>query len=131
MNSNSDKTKTSKSKDTLSQTESFTKNIRNVNPLGMRVLVKLIDDTENRTDSGLYLPEGAKEATQESLIGEVIEVASAIDKESKEETNISGIPLGAYVLIPKKAGVKVPWNDKIRIVETKDVLATIDYLTLT
>lgn len=98
--------------------------IRSVSPLGMRVVVRLLPD-ENVTDGGLYLPEGAKQSFQESLLGEVVEVASALDSETDEETNISGIPLGARVLIPKKAGVTVPWDDNLRIVDTKEVLAIV------
>lgn len=98
--------------------------IRSIHPLGFRVVVRIREEG-NITDGGLYLPEGAKQNLQESLIGEVIEVASAIDRTSEEETNISGVPQGALVLIPKKSGVRVPWDDSLRIVETKDVLAII------
>jgi hypothetical protein len=34
------------------------------------------------------------------------------------------------VLILKTAGVKVPWDEDMRIVETKEVLATIDEIAL-
>ncbi len=98
--------------------------IRKISPLGMRVLVRIRKDVK-QTEAGLYLPEGAKEAQQESLLGEVLEVASAIDDETEEETNISGIPLGSLVLLPKKAGVRVPWSDDLRIVDTKEILATV------
>ncbi len=98
--------------------------VRKVLPLGMRVLVRIIPDS-NRTEAGLYLPEGSKQATQESLTAEVIEVASAMDDESDEETNISGIPEGALILIPANVGTRVPWEDDLRIVETKDVLAIV------
>lgn len=98
--------------------------IRNISPIGMRVVVRLRAEA-NVTDGGLYLPEGAKQNLQESLLGEVIEVASALDIDSDEETNISGVPLGALVLIPKKAGVTVPWDDNLRIVDTKEVLAIV------
>lgn len=98
--------------------------IRSVSPLGMRVLVKIRKEG-NQTEAGLYLPEGAKDAMGESVLGEVLEVASAIDEDTKEEANISGIPNGAVVLIPKRAGTKVPWDEDLRIVETKDVLAIV------
>ncbi len=100
------------------------KRIRSVNPLGMRVVVRLREES-NLTDGGLYLPEGAKQQLQESLLAEVIEVASAIDEDTDEETNVSGVPLGALCLIPKRAGVTVPWDDSLRIVDTKDVLAIV------
>lgn len=98
--------------------------IRRVSPIGMRVLVKIAKES-NKTDTGLYLPEGAKESMQESLLAEVLEVASATDESSDEETNISGIPKGASVLIPKYAGIRIPWDDNLRLVETKEVLAVI------
>ncbi len=102
---------------------------RRVNPLGMRVLVKILKDS-NQTEAGLYLPAGAKESTQESLMGEVLEVASAIDEDTDEEAYISGIPLGALVLIPRHAGVKVPWDEQLRIVETKEVLAVVNEMAV-
>jgi co-chaperonin GroES (HSP10) len=95
----------------------------------MRVVVKIRKDS-NTTKTGLYLPEGAKQAADESLLGEVLEVASAHDLDSNEETNISGIPLGALVLIPKDAGVKVPWDEDLRIIDTKNVLALVYESTL-
>lgn len=100
------------------------KTIRTIHPLGMRVVVRIQADN-NRTDGGLYLPEGAKQQQQESLVGEVIEVASAVDHDTDEEANISGVPLGSLVLIPKHAGITVPWDDSLRLVETKEVLAVI------
>ena len=103
--------------------------LRRVHPLGLRVLVRIQRDA-NVTDSGLYLPEGAKEAMQESIVAKVIEVASAHDSDTSEETNVSGIPLGARVLIPKTAGVRVPWDDELRLVETREVLALVDEISL-
>lgn len=98
--------------------------IRRLSPIGMRVVIQIRPDS-NQTDTGLYLPEGAKESMDESVIGEVIEVASAMDEDTSEEANISGIPLGATVLILKRAGIKVPWAEDLRIVETKEVLAIV------
>ncbi len=100
-----------------------------VNPLGMRILVKVPEDS-NQTDGGLYLPEGAKDAMAESLVVEVIAVASAVDSSTDEETNVSGIPQGSKVLISKRAGIKVPWDDDLRIVDTKDVLAIVETIDL-
>lgn len=105
------------------------KTIHHINPMGMRVVVRICKE-QNVTDGGLYLPEGAKESMNESLVGEVIEVACAIDDETHEETNVSGIPLGATILIPKKAGVRVPWDDQLRIIETQDVLAMVETMNI-
>lgn len=100
-----------------------------ISPLGFRVVVK-IRKVSNKSQGGLYLPEGSREDKQESLLGEVIEVASAIDDDTDEETNISGIPLGALVLIPTDLGIRVPWDDTLRIVETQDVLAVVEELDI-
>ena len=106
------------------------KTIRHVNPLGMRVLVR-IPKEQNMTEGGLYLPEGAKEKMDESIIAEVIEVASALDDKTQEETNISGVPLGALILIPRRSGIRVPWDDSLRIIETKEVLAIVEKIDIT
>ena len=98
---------------------------RSISPLGMRILVRVRNEAD-QTDTGLYLPEGAKQSKQESIIGEVLEVASAHDEDTDEEHNISGVPAGALVLIHKEAGVRVPWDDDLRIVETKEVLAIVN-----
>ena len=111
--------------------ENYTgKTIHKVNPLGMRVLVRIPEES-NKTDGGLYLPEGAKENMTESVIAEVVEVASAVDDENGESTNVSGIPSGSFVLIEKSVGVRVPWDEQLRIVETVDVLAIVDRINLT
>ena len=106
-----------------------TRKIRKLHPMGFRVVVRVTKDP-NVTEAGLYLPEGAKQSMMESLMAEVVEVASAFEDHSDEETNVSGIPLGAHVLIPKNAGTKVPWDEDLRIIETKDVLAVVDEISL-
>jgi co-chaperonin GroES (HSP10) len=106
------------------------KRIRKVHPLGLRVVARILKDS-NVSDGGLYLPEGAKEALQDSVLAEVVEVASAVDSRSEEETNVSGIPLGAHVLIGKTVGIKVPWDESLRIVDTRDVLAMVDEIFIT
>jgi co-chaperonin GroES (HSP10) len=102
------------------------KRIRHIMPLGPRVLVRVIHE-EDIADSGLYLPQGAKERTQESLFGEVLEVARAAPADPKEGfgANVAGVPNGAKVLFAKHAGIRVAWDDNLRILETKEVLATV------
>ncbi|MGI6524485.1 MAG: co-chaperone GroES family protein [Bdellovibrionota bacterium] len=104
--------------------------LRHINPLGMRVVVR-IPKEQNVTEGGLYLPEGAKEKMNESIVAEVVEVASAVDGDTQEETNISGIPLGASILIPRRSGVQIPWDETLRIVDTKEVLAIINNIDIT
>ncbi len=97
-------------------------------PLGMRILIRLVPD-EDRTDSGLYLPAGAKEAQDEAAYGEVIEVARDRPTSDDLAENVSGVPHGARVLFRKHVGVRVPWDDKLRLLDVKDVLATVEELT--
>lgn len=94
-------------------------------PLGMRVLVQILRD-EDRTDTGLYLPAGAKEAQDNATYGKVIEVARDKPLTDTETENVSGVPHGAFVLFRKDAGVRVPWDDRLRIIDVKDVLATVE-----
>ena len=110
--------------------EKGSKTIRRINPLGYRVVVKIAKDND-MTDAGLYLPEGAKQNMHDSLLAQVIEVASAVDEDTHEEANVSGIPLGAKVLIPKDMGIRVPWNEELRIIETKHILAIVEEVHLT
>ena len=94
-------------------------------PLGLRVLVQVIKIDE-RTDAGLYLPVGAKEANDDALYGKVIEVARDRPTTSEVTENVSGVPHGAHVLFRKEAGVRVPWDDRLRLIDVKDILATVE-----
>ena len=105
------------------------KKIRRVHPMGLRVLVRL-QEAPSVTDGGLYIPDSAKNSMAESVLAEVIEVASATDDHTHEEANISGIPLGATVLIDKYVGVRVPWDERTRIVESKDILGIVHEVSL-
>jgi co-chaperonin GroES (HSP10) len=113
---------------------------RHVQPLGMRVLVRIIKDPD-RLESGLFLPEGAKESTRDAVLGEVVEVARTMPKvkfeldEDEDEDdedasdlgrNVSGVPLGAKVLFGKHRGLSVPWDDSLRIVDVRHLLAIVD-----
>lgn len=97
-------------------------------PLGLRVLVKVIKD-DDRSEGGLYLPQGAKEDSVEALYGQVVEVAR--DKPSTEELgeNVSGVPNESLVLFRKEAGVRVPWDESLRLLDVKDILATVEELS--
>lgn len=94
-------------------------------PLGLRVLVQVIKIDE-RTDAGLYLPAGAKEANDDAFYGKVIEVARDRPTTNEATENVSGVPHGAFVLFRKEAGVRVPWDDRLRLIDVKDILATVE-----
>ena len=94
----------------------------------MRVLVTVLKE-EDRTDAGLYLPDGAKEAQDEALYGRVIEVARDKPTANDLGENVSGVPHGSNVLFKKEAGVRVPWDARLRILDVKDILATVEELS--
>ena len=105
---------------------------RYVQPLGPRVLVRILKDA-NRLESGLFLPEGAKDAHAQAVLGEVMEVARTlpkaghlVDDDDDDDdlddalgTNVSGVPLGSNVLFPKDKGVKVPWDESLRLLDVR------------
>ncbi len=116
---------------------------RHIQPLGPRVLVRLIK-TPDRSESGLYLPAGAKENHSEALLAEVVEVARTMPKaayiddgEDDDDDaprpglgeNVSGIPVGAQVLFSKDQGVTVPWDDTLRLLSVRHVLAIVDIIS--
>jgi len=97
-----------------------------IKPLGPRILVR-IRPLEDRSSAGLYLPQGAKETHEEALYAEVVEVARAQTHDQPSfGDNVSGIPMGAFVLFPKSAGTRVPWDDKLRLIAVKEILATVE-----
>jgi co-chaperonin GroES (HSP10) len=115
---------------------------RHVQPLGPRVLVRIVKDPD-RLESGLFLPEGAKESTHDAVLGEVVEVARTMpnvkferhdddddddddDNPSDLGRNVSGVPLGAMVLFGKHRGLTVPWDERLRIIDVRYLLAIVD-----
>ena len=115
---------------------------RHIQPLGPRVLVRLVK-TPDRSESGLYLPAGAKESHSEALLAEVVEVARTMPKaayiddgdDDDDDTdrpglgeNVSGIPVGAQVLFARDQGVTVPWDDSLRLLSVRHVLAIVDII---
>lgn len=124
-----------------SAVEPATKVSRHIRPLGPRVLVRVIKQPD-RSEAGLFLPAGVKDAHSAALFGEVVEVARTMPKSEVDDdhdddeedsrpslgTNVSGVPLGANVLFEKERGVVVPWDESLRILEVRYVLAIVDVI---
>jgi co-chaperonin GroES (HSP10) len=116
---------------------------RHIRPLGPRVLVRVVKH-EDRSEAGLFLPSGVKDAHAAALFGEVVEVARTMPKDDVTVgddddddddddrptigTNVSGVPVGANVLFEKERGVVVPWDETLRILEVRYVLAIVDVI---
>lgn len=83
----------------------------NVVPLGARVLIKPLEQ-ENRTASGIILPETAKEKPQTGLV-----VAIGDDESIK-------VKEGDKVLFPKYSGTEVKLNGvDYLLMDSNDILA--------
>jgi len=113
----------------MTDSEFRRRTVRHIQPLGLRVLVRVLPEAE-RHESGLYLPPGSQQKLAEALYGEVVEVARATMDEVDMGANVSGIPHGARVLFPKDKGTRVPWADDLRLLDTIDVLATVEEVAI-
>ena len=93
-----------------------------IRPLGDRLVIKLIEDTE-QTSGGIFIPDSAKEKPQK---GEVIAVGpGAMGKEDKRQE--LEVKVGDIVLFAKYSGVDVKFtNEALKILTEKDVLAIIE-----
>lgn len=121
---------------------------RHVQPLGPRVLVRIVRSPD-RSEAGLFLPQGVKDEQSMALLGEVVEVArtlpkaeSALDEDDDDDDdvdpddaranlgkNVSGIPLGAHVLFEKDRGIAIPWDENLRVIEVRWILAIVDIIS--
>jgi chaperonin GroES len=83
-----------------------------VQPLGSRVLV-LVLAQENRTASGLVIPDTAKEKPQR---GEVVAIG--------DDGDVIKVAVGDRVLFPKYTGTEIRLDDRDHlIIESTDLLA--------
>lgn len=93
----------------------------NLKPLGDRLLVKPIEQ-EEKTASGIILPETAKEKPQE---GEVLAVGPGSRKEDGSRISMD-VAVGDRVLYAKYAGTEIKMDGvKYLILRESDVLAIV------
>src|SRR5512146_183041 len=92
----------------------------NLKPLGDRVVIEPIE-REERTASGIYVPETAKEKPQE---GRVVAVGTGRLDEKGENRLPMDVKTGDKVLYAKYAGTEFKMDDKkYLILSEKDILA--------
>lgn len=88
-----------------------------IKPLGARVVIQPVAE-ENRTDSGLYIPDTAKEKPQ---TGVVVAVG-----DSTEDVEIT-VKVGDKVLFPKYTGTEIKLGgEDYNIMDFEKVLAVLD-----
>jgi chaperonin GroES len=94
-----------------------------LNPLGDRVVVEP-SEQEEKTPSGIILPETAKEKPQE---GKVVAVGPGkFDDEGKKRLPMD-VKVGDTVLFAKYAGTEVKINDKkVLILRESDIMAVVE-----
>lgn len=93
-----------------------------IRPLGDRVLVKPIE-REAETESGLLLPETAKEKPQE---GEVIAVGMGRRDEDGDRVALD-VEVGNRIIFAKYAGTEVKLDgDKMLIMKESDILGILE-----
>lgn len=93
----------------------------NLRPLGDRVVVKPVEK-EEKTKSGIYLPDTAKEKPQEGII-EAVGTGRILDNGTKVPMELK---VGDRVLYAKYAGNEFKLEDiEYLIISEKDVLAVV------
>ncbi|ABF46524.1 MULTISPECIES: co-chaperone GroES [Deinococcus] len=92
-------------------------------PLGDRVLVEIIEETEQKTAGGLYVPDTAKEKSQRGKVvavgnGKLLDNGTRVPLEVKE---------GDTVYFAKYGGTEVNLDGKnYSILNERDILATVE-----
>lgn len=92
-------------------------------PLGDRVLVEIVEETEQKTAGGLYVPDTAKEKSQR---GKVIAVGSGktLDNGTKVAVEVS---VGDTVYFAKYGGTEVTLDSKnYSLLSERDILAIVE-----
>ena len=91
-------------------------------PLGDRIVVKVIEDTE-QTQGGIFIPDSAKEKPQK---GEVVAVGLGKMNDKGERESLD-VEVGQKVLYAKYAGTDVKMDGtEYKILSIKDALAIIE-----
>ncbi len=91
-----------------------------IQPMADKVVIKVLDVIEQKTKSGLYVPDTAKEKPQE---GEVMAVGPGALNDKGERIPIN-LSVGDKVIFSKYAGMEVKIDgEELLIVSERDVLA--------
>lgn len=98
-----------------------TKSKFNLQPLGDRVIVKVLDVDEKKTSGGIYVPDTAKEKPQE---GTVLAVGTGKYIEGKLQP--LDVSVGDKVVFGKYSGTEVTVDDvEVLILKESDLLAIV------
>lgn len=91
-------------------------------PLGDRVLVEILEEAEQKTAGGLYVPDTAKEKSQR---GKVVAVGSGKTLDNGNKVPLE-VDVGDTVYFAKYGGTEVSLDGKnYSILKEHDILATV------
>lgn len=94
-----------------------------IQPLSDKIVVKVMEVTEEKTKSGLYVPDTAKEKPQE---GEVLAVGPGAMNEQGERLPMS-LAVGDRVIFSKYAGTEIKLDgEEYLIMAERDILAKLN-----
>ncbi len=88
----------------------------NITPLHDRVIIKRIEDSENKTAGGLFIPDSAKEKPQE---GEVVAAGEGKYKEDGTRQSLD-VKKGDRVLFGKYSGSEIKLDGEEYIIMRED-----------
>ena len=93
----------------------------NIKPLADRVLIKPTDTTEE-LKGGIFIPDTAKEKSQE---GKIVAVGTG-KRDDKGNLIAFNVKVGDKILLPKYGGTEIKYDgDVYQIVREDDILAVI------
>ena len=93
-----------------------------IKPLGTRVLVKRIEEEEQKTDGGIFIPDTAKEKPQEAEV-----IALGTGKNDEGEIVEFSVKVGDRVLISKYGGTEAKiGGEEHLIISESDILGIIE-----
>ncbi|NLB88455.1 MAG: co-chaperone GroES [Syntrophomonadaceae bacterium] len=94
-----------------------------IQPLADRIVLKVIEAVEEKTKSGLYVPDTAKEKPQEA---EVLAVGPGALNDKGERIPVA-VKAGDKVIFSKYAGTEIKIDgEEYLIVSERDILAIIN-----
>lgn len=94
----------------------------NITPLGERIVIKVLE-SEEKTKSGIFIPDTAKEKPQ---MGEVMAVGSGRVMENGQKIALD-VKVGDKVLFAKYAGTEVKLDgEEYMVLKESDVLAIVN-----
>lgn len=92
----------------------------NIRPLGDRLVIKKVE-AEEKTKSGIVLPNSAKEQPQ---MAEVLAVGPEITNDEKKKEEIK---VGDKIIFSKYAGTEIKMgNEEYTILKLADILAVVE-----